>query len=128
MENDNKFSFTYSAPTEAERREIEGIRRQYKPEDENENKIERLRKLHSAVLGRATAVSLAFGVAGVLIFGGGMALALEFEMLVIGIILASLGAIPMAFAYPMYKSEIAKGKAKHGDEIIRLSDEILGEK
>lgn len=127
MENDNKFSYTYSAPTEAERREIEGIRRQYKPEDENENKIERLRKLHSAVVGRATAVSLALGVGGILIFGGGMALALELEMIALGIILASIGAVPMAFAYPMYKSEIARGKAKYGEEIIRLSDEILSQ-
>jgi hypothetical protein len=77
------------------------------------------------VVGRATAVSLAFGVGGILIFGGGMALALEFGMLVLGIILASIGAIPMAFAFPMYKSVLAKGKAKYGDEIIRLSDEIL---
>ena len=127
MENDNKFSYTYSAPTETERREIEGIRRQYKAEDVGENKIERLRRLHSLVVGRATAASLALGVGGILIFGGGMALALEFNMLLPGILLAVVGAVPMAFAYPMYNAEIARGKAKYGEEIIRLSDEILGE-
>jgi hypothetical protein len=56
-----------------------------------------------------------------------MALVLELEMIALGIILASLGAVPMAFAYPMYKSEIARGKKKYGEEIIRLSDEILSQ-
>lgn len=125
MENNEKFTYTYSAPTEAERREIESIRRQYKAETPTENKVERLRALHSKVVGRATAVSLVFGVVGTLIFGGGMALALEFDMLLLGVILSVIGAIPMAVAYPVYKSEMAKGRAKYGEEILRLSDELL---
>lgn len=122
----NKFSFTYSAPTEAERREIESIRRQYMDETPTESKVERLRALHSMVVGRATALSLAFGVIGLLIFGGGMALALEFDMFALGIILALIGALPMAMAYPIYKRQISRGKQKYGEEILRLSDEILG--
>lgn len=128
MNNDNnKFSFTYSAPTEAERREIETIRRQYKPDDGNDNKIDRLRKLHSLVVGRATAVSLAVGIVGTLIMGGGMALVLEFSEMVLGIIIAATGVLPIAAAYPIYKYIVRLGKRKHGDDILRLSDEILGD-
>lgn len=128
MQNDNnKFSFTYSAPTEAERREIEGIRRQYRIEEKKESKIERLRKLHSLVSGSATAASLVAGVIGLLVFGTGMALALEFKELFIGIIISVIGAVPISLAYPIYKSMMNRGKKKYGDEILRLSDEILGE-
>lgn len=128
MQNDNnKFSFTYSAPTEVERREIENIRRQYKPEEQSENKIERLRKLHSRVVGAATATSLCSGVIGLLIFGTGMALVLEFGKLLLGVILAAISVFPIAIAYPIYKRVMDNGKKKYGEEIIRLSDDILGE-
>ena len=128
MENKDKFSYTYSAPTEAERREIESIRRQYKPDATAEGGVERLRALHSKVVGRATAISLALGIGGLLISGGGMALVLEFEMFVVGIVLGILGALPMALAYPVYNKVLAQGKAKYGEEIIRLADEILQDK
>lgn len=127
MENNNKFSFTYSAPTEAERREIESIRRQYKPESFEENKVERLRRLHSKVTGWATALSLATGVIGLLIFGFGLACVLEFGKTVLGIIVSGFGIPPIAAAYPVYKAMMRRGKAKYGDEIIRLSEELLGE-
>lgn len=127
MENKDKFTYTYSAPTEAERREIESIRRQYKPDRQEESNIERLRKLHSKVVGAATAASLALGIVGLLIFGGGLALVLELKMIVIGIILSAIGVIPIALAYPVYNKVINDGKKRYGDEIIRLSDEILGE-
>lgn len=128
MDNDNnKFSFTYSAPTEAERKEIESIKRQYKPESLEESKIDRLRKLHSQVVGSATAASLAVGVVGILVFGFGLACVLEFDRTALGIILASIGALPVALAYPIYKHMLERGRAKHGDEIIRLSEELLGE-
>ena len=123
----NKFSFTYSAPTEAERREIESIRRQYKPENFEENKVERLRRLHSKVVGGATAVSLAVGIVGTLAFGFGLTCFLEFDMAVLGVVFSVIGAVPIALAYPLHKQMIKRGKEKYGDEIIKLSDEILGE-
>ena len=57
---------------------------------------------------------------------------LGFEMntwwkIVLGIILSILGAPPIAFAYPVYNTMIRRGKQKYGEEIVRLSDEILGE-
>ena len=127
MENKDKFSYTYSAPTEAERREIESIKRQYKSEPETQSSMERLRSLHSKVVGTATAVSLAIGIIGTLVFGFGLALVLELGAPVIGIIVAAVGVLPIVAAFPMYNYILKKGKMRYGDEIIRLSDEILGE-
>lgn len=127
MESKEKFSYTYSAPTEEERREIESIRRQYKPESKEESNIDRLRRLHSKVVGSATALSLALGIIGILTFGGGLALTLELGMPVVGIILSLIGVAPIALAYPVYNMMVEKGKKRYGEEIIRLSDEILGE-
>lgn len=128
MQKDNeKFSFTYSAPTEAERREIESIRRQYKSDVTEESSIDRLRRVHSRVAGTATAASLAVGILGLLIFGGGMALALELEMLALGIAVSVVGIVPIVLAYPIYNRILARNKEKYGEEILRLSDEILGE-
>ncbi len=125
MENNEKFTYTYSAPTEAERREIESIRRQYQAQSTAESKVERLRALHSKVTTPAAAVSITVGIIGILIFGSGMALALEFEQMTLGVIVSLIGAIPTAFAYLIYKMLLMAGKKKYGAEILRLSDELL---
>lgn len=128
MENKDKFTYTYSAPTEKERSEIESIRRQYKtPEEKGEGKLERLRSLHSRITRSATAASLATGIVGLLIFGLGMSLVLEFGQIAIGIVVSAVGVVPIALAYPIYSRIINNGKKKYGEEIIRLSDELLGE-
>lgn len=125
MENKDKFSYTYSAPTEAERREIESIRRQYKPEEKTQSKVERLRKLHSKVVSHANVWAIVLGVVGILIFGLGMSLVLEFGHLTAGIIIASVGIIPTAIAFPVYRAVMKAGRKKYGEEILRLSGELL---
>ena len=85
QENQNKFEYTYSAPSEAERREIESIRRQYEEHPRSaESKLERLRKLDAYVKNSATCVALILGVVGLLIFGLGMAMVLEWALPVWG--------------------------------------------
>ena len=44
MEN-KEFKYTYSAPSESERKEIEKIKRQYDTMEKGENKLERLKRL-----------------------------------------------------------------------------------
>ena len=129
MQDNNKFDFTYSAPTERERREIESIRRQYVAREPSTlGASERIRELHGRVIGVATSVSLVFGIVGILVFGFGMALALEWAKYVLGVAFGAVGAVLMLLAYPVYLRVLNKMKKKHSEEILRLSDTLLGGK
>lgn len=123
----NQFNFKYTAPSIEERKEIDSIRRQYSPEFKTESKLEKLRRLDGLVKGTATIWSLVLGVIGCLIFGLGLAMVLEWNILLWGIVLMVIGSIPMAIAYPVYKVVLSKGKSKYGEEILKLSEELLNE-
>ena len=123
----NQFNFRYTAPTEEERKEIDSIRRQYSPQEQTETKLERLRRLDSLVKNTAVVWSLIFGIIGCLVFGLGLTMVLEWNILLWGIVLMVIGSVPMAIAYPIYNKLLKKGKAKYGDEILRLSEELLNE-
>ena len=123
----NQFNFKYTAPTEEERKEIDSIRRQYAPQEKTETKLERLRRLDGLVKNTSTIWSLVLGVLGTLIFGLGLTMILEWSLWLWGIVLMVIGSVPMAIAYPVYNSTLNKGKAKYGDEILRLSEELLNE-
>ena len=122
-----RFNFKYTAPTEEERKEIDSIRRQYSPQEQTESKMERLRRLDSLVKNTAIIWSLVFGVLGALIFGLGLTMILEWSIWLWGIVLMVIGSIPISIAYPVYKFTLNKGKAKYGEEILRLSEELLNE-
>ena len=124
----NQFNFKYVAPTEEERKEIDSIRRQYAPQEHTESKIERLRRLDALVKSTATIWSLVLGVIGTLIFGLGLTMILEWSIWFWGIILMVIGSVPIALAYPVYKSVLKKYKNRYGEEILRLSEELLNEK
>ncbi len=49
QDNSESFSFTYSAPTERERKEIEEIRSRYLPKKEREEKYQKTKKLNFSV-------------------------------------------------------------------------------
>ena len=123
----NQFNFKYTAPSQEERKEIDSIRRQYSPQEQTEPKIERLRRLDGIVKNTAIIWSLVLGVLGCLIFGLGLTMILEWDILLWGIILMVVGSVPMAVAFPIYNKLLKKGKAKYGDEILRLSEELLNE-
>jgi hypothetical protein len=123
----NQFNFKYTAPTEEERKEIDSIRRQYAPQEHVETKLERLRRLDSLVKNTAIIWSLVLGVVGTLVLGLGLTMILEWSIWLWGIVLMVIGSVPMAIAYPVYKLALNKGKAKYGDEILRLSEELLNE-
>lgn len=126
-ENSNEFNFTYTAPTENERREIEHIRRQYETKVEGESKSARIKRLHSIIINRASIASLVMGILGTLIFGLGLTMVLEWSMYVLGLILGLVGARPIALAYPTYRFVFNHGKQKYGEEILLLSRQLLGE-
>ena len=124
MEN-NQFNFTYSAPTEEERKEIASIRKQYQPIEQTESKLERLRRLDAAVHNPPVIVSLILGVSGCLLFGTGLTLILQWFIWLWGVVLMALGAIPMALAYPVYNAVLRAKKRRYGAEILQLSEELL---
>lgn len=127
MENNENFSFTYSA---AQQKEIENIRKNYLPKEED--KMEQLRKLHAYPTQKARMASIAIGVIGALVMGTGMSLAMteigavlgNFAM-VLGIAVGMVGMVLVALAYPIYNRVLKKQRKKIAPTILRLSDELL---
>ena len=104
----DRFEYSYSAPTEEERREIQYIMKSYQPKEKTRGKLEELRALDAKVKRLPLVLALTLGIAGCLIFGGGMAMALELGMPGWGIAASLAGAAVMAMAYPTHKTLLAK--------------------
>ena len=128
MKDNEKFNFTYSAPTKSEREEIEDIRKNYLPKEKEDSKLIRLKKLDSMVKDIPMAVSLSIGIIGTLIFGLGLTMILEWKAIVAGIIVSILGIIPVVLAHFVYKKILHKLTEKYREEILKLSEELLNEK
>lgn len=121
----DKFEYTYWAPTEEERREIERISGFYRTSGEKEEKLERLKRLNGRVKNTATFCSLGLGILGCLVFGLGMSMILAWNRIFAGIAVAVVGGIPMLLANPVYNLVLRKTKQKYGEEILRISEELL---
>ena len=117
------FNYTYSASQQAE---IKGIREKYMPPTEEEDKMERLRRLDRSVTKAGTVVSVIVGIISTLIFGFGMCCTMVWEGLMLpGIIIGVVGMIGIASAYPLYAYVTKKQREKVAPEIIKLSDELM---
>ena len=129
MENNESFSYTYSAE---QQQEIENIRKKYLPQEEN--KMEQLRKLHNSATQKAQAYAIAIGVIGALILGTGMSFAMtdlgailgiySTLAMVLGIAIGVVGLVLVALAYPIYNRVLKKERQRIAPEILRLSDEL----
>ena len=130
--NQEKFSFTYSA---SEKSEIEKIRRKYIPKDERESKLETIKRLDAGVTRSAMIWSLTLGIIGTLIMGFGMCIIMteigEYLGLVgsagmiIGTVIGVVGIAVAAVAYPVYRAIEKSRKAKVAPEILRLTEELM---
>lgn len=131
MDNtENAFQYTYSAK---EQSEVEAIRKKYLPQEEN--KMERLRKLDRSASQKAQAFSLSMGILGALILGAGMSLFMtdlgtmlgmnESLAMLIGIITGIIGMVLVALAYPVYNRVLRKERMRIAPEILRLTDELM---
>lgn len=121
----NKFKYTYSAPTKSEREQIEDIRRDYLQKSEQETKLETLKKLDSKVKNIPTLWGLSVGIIGTLIFGLGLTMILEWNIIVWGVLVSAIGLVPVALAYPVFKKIKTKTTNKYKDEILNISNELL---
>lgn len=130
-ENNNKnteeFNYSYHAPTAIEKKQIESIRRQYLPKEMTSTKLDELNKLDKKVKTFPTVLGIVIGITGTLIFGLGLSMILEWELILFGILVSALGAIILAVAYPIHNYLMKKRKAQYKNEIIKLSDELLNE-
>lgn len=124
---ENKFEYTYSAPTEDERREIADIRKQYVPQENRVTDMERLRRLNDRVNKPPFMVALLLGIVGILTFGLGLTLALEWQIYLWGAVVAVVGGGIVAAAHPLRKFLLRRNKERYGDEIIEISNKLLNE-
>ena len=124
MEEKNEvFNYTYSASQQAE---IKGIREKYMPPTEEEDKMERLRRLDRSVTKTGTAVSILVGVISTLVLGVGMCCTMVWEGLMLpGIVIGVVGIAGIVSAYPIYINVTKKQREKVAPEIIKLSDELM---
>ena len=129
MEEQNKFDYTYTAPTQAERKQVEAIRARYIAEEPaaegDQDKLARLRALDEKVRRFPTVLALTLGILGTLIFGGGMAMVLEGGWIFLGGLVSIVGLVPLIFAYPAYRATLKRQKKKYADEIVSIADDIL---
>ena len=130
MNNQEIFSYTYSAK---EQEEIKKIRSKYTGTVIEENKMTQLRRLDESVASKATMISLVVGIVGALIFGLGMSLILTdlgnglstIGAIAIGVVIGIIGLGIAGTAYPIYNRTVKKEREKIAPEIIRLTDELM---
>lgn len=127
MNNKETFKMTYSAQ---QQQEIRDIRSKYLPREAD--KMEQLRRLDAKVNSRAVSVSISVGVAGTLILGLGMSLAMSdlgsalgALAMPAGIAIGLVGMALLAGAYPLYCRTLKRERAKIAPEILRLTEELL---
>ena len=128
MNDENKFEFTYRALSASERSTVESIQDQYRTKTEDEQAYEIIVRLDRKIKNTAQIVALVFGVVGALIFGLGMSMILAWSIYLWGVIVALLGVPFILLAPILNKLLLKKGKEKYGEEILRLSDELLNRK
>ena len=121
--NKEAFNYTYSA---SQQEEIKSIREKYAPPTQEEDKMERLRKLDQSVTTPGTIWSIVVGVLGTLTLGLGMSCIMVWNNLMIpGIVLGVIGLAGVIAAYPLYNHITKKQREKLAPEILRLTDELM---
>ncbi|MBU5671341.1 hypothetical protein [Paenibacillus brevis] len=125
MNNETKnFTYMYS-PKQQE--EVKHIRQKYIPKEED--KMEQLRRLDKSAESRGTLISILVGTAGALLLGIGMSCTMVWKdiLMVPGIVIGVIGLAGIALAYPLFHSITKKQREKLAPEIMRLSQELMGE-
>ncbi|MBQ7347727.1 MAG: hypothetical protein IJW55_07195 [Clostridia bacterium] len=125
MVENQKFSYNYSATAN---REVEEIRKRYLPK--KVDKMEELKHLDHRVQSAGMTESLSVGIIGCLIFGIGMCAGLNVigGGMVLAVVLGIIGVVLMLPAYPIYRLLSKRAREKYTARILKLADEISGEK
>lgn len=109
------------------KQEVEKIRGAYEPKGETESKLEKLRKLDGKVKLPAEIFAYVFGVAGALVLGVGMCLAMQIigDLMPLGIVIGCVGIAMVSVNYPLYNAIMKARKKKYAAEVMALSDELI---
>ena len=89
-----------------------------------------LRKLDEKVKRPPLIAAFTAGIAGTLVFGTGMCLAMKVigpgsvGSFAVGVVLGIVGMMGVAVNYPLYKELLERGKQKYAFEILELAKEI----
>ncbi len=120
----NHYSYTYSAK---DTEEVKKIREKYAVKEKSD--LDRLRALDRRPDQKAMIWALSLGIPLLLLFGGGMALALlqSGALFALGIVLGGLGILGLSCIYPLYARIEKKERERITPEVLRLSDKLLGE-
>ena len=124
MDNSKEtFHYTYSAK---QQEEIRNIRSKYLPKEEQEDKMDKLRRLDQSTTRKGTAVSIAVGVAGCLLLGIGMCCSMVWmeQWFIPGIIIGLIGIACVAAAYPLYRRITEKERERIAPQILELTKEL----
>ena len=115
------FHYSYSAEKQ---NEIEAIRKKYLPREEQEDKLEQLRRLDAGVTTPGTIAAMALGIVSALVFGVGMCCFLVWNRFALGALLCVVGVVGMLAAPWLYRRLVEKRKAEIAPEILRLTEEL----
>ena len=126
MNNENDFEYSYEALSAEERKEVESIKSFYQ-EHLGLSKVQKLKQMHSKVKNLPQIIALTIGIIGILIFGLGLTMLLEWRLILWGCLVSVVGTIIMLTVYLVYLKITKFLKAKYSKKIIELSDEILKE-
>ena len=100
------------------------------------DKLEQLRYLDRQVTKKGRITALTLGCIGALVMGLGMSLVMTNlgellglgKVLLPGILLGIVGLLMAASAYPYYRRIVKKERAKAAPEILKLTEELMGQK
>ena len=123
-EKKETFNYTYSA---ARQQEIKQIREKYAPPAQEEDKMEKLRRLDRSATKAGGVISLTVGTISSLILGIGMCCTMVWagSLFIPGIVIGMVGIMGMSAAYPIFIRVTKKRRERVAPEILRLSDELL---
>ncbi|MCM1148676.1 MAG: hypothetical protein NC319_01135 [Butyricicoccus sp.] len=123
-EKKETFYYAYSA---SRQQEIRHIREKYAPPTQEEDKMEKLRRLDQSVTRPGMIISLTVGIISCLILGVGMCCTMVWAetLFIPGIIIGVIGIAGLITAYPIFTGVTKKRREKLAPEIIRLTDELM---
>lgn len=111
---------------------VQKIRTQYTEKEHTQ--LDALRELDAKVKRPANVFAYVFGTISAIIMGGGMSLVMTEigstigveNAMFYGIIIGIAGMLMAIINYPIYKGIMNSRKKKYADQIMKLSDRIMG--